>query len=484
MKIVFACSEAAPYASTGGLGEVAHALPIALTAAGAEVVRVLPLYRQVMEGGHPIADTGLRLKIPVGFRMHTAEIWAADEEGPKTYFVRRDEYFDRRAIYALPERDYADNFERYSFFQKAVVALIDALEINPDIVHCHDWTTGLIPMYLKHGISGAGRSSTARTVFTIHNLAYQGIFPGSDFPESNLPFSCFSVQTMEFFGQINCLKAGLTTADRVTTVSPTYAREILEEGFGYGLEGVLRQLGTKLTGILNGVDYSVWNPERDADIAYAFSPGDLSGKALCREALLKRCGWTALAPEVPIYGMVVRLVAQKGIQLLDAVMARLVERPFRLVLLGSGQEDMERTCVDWMRRWPGRVHVEIGYDRAHAHRIQAGSDFFLMPSETEPGGLSQLYAMRYGTVPVVHAVGGLKDTICDLDAEPDRCNGIVMETHSEEALLEAMARSVELWRSTDRMLEVRQRIMREDHSWTRSAKDYLRVYEEAMIPAD
>jgi starch synthase len=479
MKIVFACSEAAPYASTGGLGEVAHALPAALHKAGADVVRVMPLYRQVMEGGHPISDTGLRLKIPVGFRMHTAEIWASDEPGPRTYFVRRDEYFDRRAIYALPERDYTDNFERFSFFQKAVVALIDALKIEPDIVHCHDWTTGLIPMYLKHGIGGAGRPAPAHSVFTIHNLAYQGIFPGSDFPESNLPFSCFSVQTMEFFGQINCLKAGLTASARVTTVSPTYAQEILNEGFGYGLEGVLKQLGPRLTGILNGVDYGVWDPERDADIEFAFSSGNPAGKALCREALIKRSGWSALDPDVPVYGMVVRLVAQKGIQLLDEVMPRLVRQPFRLVLLGSGQEDMERRCVEWMRQWPDRVHVEIGYDRALAHRIQAGSDFFLMPSEAEPGGLSQLYAMRYGTVPVVNAVGGLKDTVRDLDAEPDTGNGIVMAGYTAGGLLDAMDRSVRLWRSSDRILPVRKRIMLEDHSWTKSAKAYLRVYEEA-----
>ena len=445
-----------------------------------DVIRIMPMYRQVIEGGYELKDTGLRLRIPVGFRMHIAEIWQTQHEPVPTFFVRRDEYFDRRALYSLPERDYTDNLERFVFFQKSVVALLDAMGWSADIVHCNDWTTGLIPLYLRHGISGTGRSGRERSVFTIHNLAYQGIFPGAEFPTTNLPFSCFTIQGMEFFGNLNCLKAGLTSAHQVTTVSPSYAEEIQAQGKGFGLEGVLRGLGSHLTGLLNGADYASWNPETDPYISTSFSADHLAGKGACRSSLMKATGWTD-HPEIPILGMVSRLVSDKGMDLLEAAMERITAMPFRLVLLGSGQEDWEKESLKWMAAWPDRVHVEIGYNVRHAHRIQAGCDFFLMPSAREPGGLSQLYAMKYGTIPVVHAVGGLKDTVSDLSQDGQSGNGLVFEEYTSDALLACLERAMELYRRGASFLEtVRSRIMKEDHSWDKSARSHIGMYERVI----
>ena len=482
MNILFASSEVAPYASTGGLGEVSYALPLALKESGHEVVRVMPMYRQVLDGNFHARDTGLRLRIPVGFRVFQAEIWISEDGGVPTYFVRRDEYFDRRAMYALPERDYTDNLERFIFFQKAVVALVDQAALKPDIVHANDWMTALIPMYLRHGLGGTGRPHRERTVFTIHNMAYQGVYPGSEFPLTNLPFSCFSIQGMEFFGNINCMKAGLTSSDRVTTVSPGYAAEICGKEQGCGLDGVMRSLGSRLMGISNGVDYQIWNPQTDPDIECVFSAEDLSGKKQCREELLRLAGWKEEAGTEPgpVFGMVVRLVQQKGIDLLDSILPQLADSSARLFILGSGVPEMEAVCRAWAVKWPDRVHVVFGYDRRLAHKIQAGSDFFLMPSRFEPGGLSQLYAMRYGTIPVVHATGGLKDTVHPFDATRSSGNGILFEEYKSEALAAAIRDAMELYADPELVAAIRKRIMAEDHSWPHAAEAYVRVYQSVL----
>lgn len=480
MKVLFATSEATPFSSTGGLGEVSHSLPCALKDLGVDIVRVMPMYRGVMEGGHDLTDTGLRLRIPAGFRVFTADVWkSAPEDAPPTYFIRRDEYFDRRELYTLPERDYTDNLERFSFFQKAVVALMDQLPFAPDIVHANDWTTGLLAMYLRHGISGTGRAAREKTIFTIHNLAYQGVFQGAEFSITNLPFSCFSIQGMEFYGNINCMKAGLTSATRVTTVSRSYAREICTKEHGCGLEGVLQQLGDRLTGIPNGVDYRVWNPISDPLIDAGYSPENLDGKRECRKSLLEFCEWP-VETNAPIVGIVTRLVPQKGVDLMDEAMPRLIEKGLRFVLLGSGQDAEEALCREWARRWPGQVYLRIGYDRALAHQIQAGADFFLMPSRVEPGGLSQLYAMKYGTIPIVHATGGLRDTVTDLAGDPENGNGFVFDEYTAESLIESVSNAMALWKDKDRKQSILQRIMREDHDWTRSARCYIKLYEEAL----
>ncbi len=478
MKIVFASSEIVPFASTGGLGEVARALPEALLAQGAEVVSVMPMYRRVIEGGHALQDTGLRLKIPLGFRMHTAEIWR--HSGPlTTYFVRRDEYFDRRELYSLPDRDYSDNFERFVFFQKAVVALIDQLELKPDVVHSHDWTGGLIPWFLKHGINGMGRGGRETAIFTIHNLAYQGIYPGAEFSVTNLPFACFSIDTMEFYGNLNCMKAGLTGAKTLTTVSQTYAQEIQTAEFGCGLDGVLRSRAAHLTGIQNGVNYHVWDPRGDARLAANFGPDEPAGKTDCRAALLKKHRLAPAGPETVVVGMVSRLVEQKGIDLVARSMPDLMQRDIRFILLGTGQQEYQAMCLEWAQQWPDRFHATIGYDSKLSHAILAGSDIILMPSRVEPCGLTQLYAMRYGALPVVHATGGLNDTVQELTPAGDAGNGCRFDAYETEAFLQSVDRAAKVVRKPELLATVRPRIMREDHSWSVSARKYVDIYRQS-----
>lgn len=479
MKVVFSSSEIAPFASTGGLGEVAHSLPAALHRRGVEIWRVMPMYRQVMEGGHALHDTGLRLKIPIGFRIHVAEVWIHQDDEAPTYFIRRDEFFDRRELYALPERDYTDNFERFVFFQKAVVALIDSLGFAADVVHGNDWTSGLIPMYLRHGINGVGRTGREGTLFTIHNLAYQGIYPGSEFSLTNLPFSCFTINGVEFFGNINCLKAGLTSSSAASTVSRSYAQEIRTPEAGNGLDGVLRALGDRLVGIQNGVDVDVWNPARDRLIKFPYDSENLSGKTGCKSALLARCGFSRDL-DVPLIGMISRLVDQKGFDLLAEAMPQLMEMPLRIVLLGSGQEKYHALCSEWARRWPDRFSVTIGFDHKLAHRIESGSDLFLMPSRSEPCGLSQLYALRYGTLPIVHATGGLRDTVLELSDDGAAGNGFRFDDYTADALLKAVRRALDFHGRRDMFLSICRRVMQEDHSWEKSAGQYLDLYERIV----
>jgi len=475
VKIVYAASEIVPFASTGGLAEVGAALPRALSDRGIEFIRVMPLYRQVAEGGFELKDTGMRLDIPVGFRRHKAEIWLTREPGPLTYFIRKDEFFDRSQLYSLPERDYDDNLERFVFFQKAVVALIDALELKPDIVHCSDWQTGLIPLFLKHGIHGMGRTQTEKTVFTIHNLAYQGIFPGSQYSVTNLPFFCFTVDVLEFYGNINCMKAGITTSNIITTVSKTYAQEIRTEEFGCGLQGVLASVGDRLVGIINGADYSSWDPSKDPFLARPYRVDDLAGKKECKKDLIRIMDLD-ITEQTPVIGMVSRLVNQKGLDILAEAMPTLMSMGMAMVVLGVGQEQFHALCREWVSRWPGQFAVSLDYNIGLAHKIDAGSDICLVPSRFEPCGLNQLYGLRYGAVPVVHATGGLEDTILDLNDDGSQGTGIKFKTYTSDALVAAVRRALDLYRQDSVWTAIVKRSMQQDFSWERSADDYLTFY--------
>ncbi len=479
VKIVYAASEIVPFASTGGLAEVGAALPLTLAERGVEFIRIMPLYRQVAEGGFEIHDTGIRLDVPVGFRMHKAEVWMTQEQGPSTYFIRKDEFFDRSQLYSLPERDYDDNLERFVFFQKAVVALIDSLNLKPDIVHCSDWQTGLVPLFLRHGIQGMGRDQKERTVFTIHNLAYQGIFPGSQYSVTNLPFFCFTVDTLEFYGNINCMKAGITTANAVTTVSKTYAREIRTEEYGCGLQGVLDSIGDRMVGIINGADYATWDPARDPFLAQTFSADDLTGKRACKKDLIQVMG-LGISEQTPLIGMVSRLVNQKGLDILAEAMPSLMELDIGLVLLGVGQEHYHVLCKEWMKRWPSKVAVSLDYNIGLAHKIDGGADISLVPSRFEPCGLHQLYSLRYGAVPIVHATGGLDDTIIDLSHDGQVGTGVKFKTYSAEALMAAILKAVEMYHKPDAWSTIVKRAMEQDFSWERAADEYLMLYHRVV----
>jgi starch synthase len=351
-------------------------------------------------------------------------------------------------------------------------------------VHLHDWTGGLVPLFLRHGLHGTGRTARERTVFTIHNLAYQGLFPAADFGLTNLPFSCFSVPVMEFYGRINCMKAGIASSDLVTTVSGRYAGDIRTPEYGCGLDGVLQLLGDRLKGIQNGVDEDTWNPAADRFLVTGYDANRPAGKAANKRQLLGQLGWDgASAMRRPLVGMVARLVDQKGLNILAEAMPEMMKRDIGFVLLGSGDSAHEAMAQEWARSWPDRFHTRIGYDQVLAHRIQAASDLFLMPSRHEPCGLSQLYAMRYGTLPVVHATGGLDDTVRDLDESPADGNGIKFREYTAAAMLAAVDRALAVLSDSSRRGAVIRRIMSEDHSWARSAREYADLYARLSRPA-
>jgi len=476
-SVVYATSEIVPYASSGGLGDVAAALPKALKRRRIPIVRIMPLYRRVAEAAIRLVDTGWRPLIPFGSELLEAEIWYTDAHKPRTYFVRRDEFFDRSELYSLPERDYHDNLERFSFFQKAVVAFIDARGERVDVVHANDWQTGLIPFYLKHGIYGNGRWGREQVVFTIHNLAFQGIFPAAKYAITNLPLSLLSIEQLEYYGQLNCMKGGITGSDLITTVSETYAREIQTERLGCGLHGVLQSRRDRLLGILNGADYAVWDPRLDTLIPENYDARHLEAKVVCKRELLKRMG---LAPETaaPLLGMVSRLADQKGFDLLAKAMPKLMSEDLRFVLLGTGQERYQQLALRWAKKWPDRFAVRLGFDQELAHLIEAGADIFLMPSRFEPCGLNQLYSLRYGTLPVVHATGGLEDTIEEVNPSGSRGTGIKFTDYTPAALVAAVQRALQLYRDPPQWHRTLQRAMRQDFSWSRSAGRYAELYRQ------
>lgn len=479
MKLAFIASEITPYASTGGLAEVAGALPQVLAEEGHQVFRFMPCYRQVLEGPRALQATGIRLAVPVGMRNYSADILSLEEGGVTTYFVRRDEFFDRAQLYNLPDRDYDDNFERFVFFQKVVVALIDHMDLRPDIVHCNDWQTGLIPYFLEYGMNGRRRGRREKVVFTLHNIAYQGLFPDSDFALTNLPFNAYSVNTFEYYGKMSCLKAGITGSDWITTVSPTYAKEILTPENGFGLDGLLRSLQGRFSGLLNGIDTTLWNPAKDPNIAANYEARNMAGKKLCRDRLLSRMNVKA-APTATVVSMVSRLVDQKGFDLLSSCMAEVMKRDVAFILLGSGQKEYEDLAMGWAKTWPGRVGVRIGYNAGLAHEIQAGSDVMLIPSRAEPCGLTQFCSQRYGTLPLVHAVGGLADTVIDASNEPARGTGIVFFDYTSAALLDAVDRSINLVQDPAQRADVMQRMMKLDLSWSAAAREYCALYERLL----
>lgn len=474
MKIAYIASEISPYASTGGLAEVAGALPKVLTAAGHPVTRFMPCYRQVLEGPRKLTPTDLRITVPVGLRNYTADVLYLEESGVRTYFIRRDEFFDRAQLYNLPERDYEDNFERFVFFQKATVELIDRLDLKPDLIHCNDWQTGLVPYFLEYGVHGRRRGRREKCVFTIHNIAYQGIYPDSDYALTNLPFNAYNVDTFEYYGKINCMKAGITGSQLVTTVSPGYARELLTPEGGYGLDGLLRSVKDRFVGVLNGIDMEVWNPATDPHLPASYTANDLAGKAVCRRRLAAKMQVLAGAKTV-IVGMVSRLVDMKGLDILSEAMPEIMERDIVFILLGSGLKKYEDLARQWAEKWPGRVGVLIGYNAPLSHLIQAGCDITLVPSKSEPCGLTQMYSQRYGTIPVVHAVGGLSDSVVD-PTESTEATGIKFTEYSSRALIDAIDRAIALWRSPEKNKLIR-RMMSLDVSWERAAKTYIELFE-------
>jgi starch synthase len=478
MKILMVSSEAIPFAKTGGLADVSGALPKALARLGHEITLALPKYRQVDEKRFGLAKTAMDLKVPVGQRLEEAEVYAAEVEARyRALLVRKDAYYNREQLYGSPTGDYEDNAERFVFFCRAVVEAACAL--RPDVIHCHDWQSALVPVYLKTLYREDPRLARIPSVFTIHNIGYQGLFWHYDLPLTNLGWELFTPQALEFYGKLNFLKGGIVFSDAVTTVSRRYMEEIQTAEFGAGLDGVLRDRRRNLHGILNGVDYDDWSPDRDPLIRAPYDPQRLSGKKACKSDLQKAFG-LPVDETVPVVGIISRLAEQKGFDLITAAMDELMKEGLQLIILGTGDEKYHLLLDALARKHPDRIGLKIAFDNTLAHKIEAGADLFLMPSRYEPCGLNQIYSLKYGTVPVVRAVGGLDDTIEDYRPEAGLGTGFKFKEYSPAALMEAMRRALAAYRDRGAWERLMTRGMAADFSWDRSARAYVGVYEDLL----
>jgi starch synthase len=495
-KLLFAASEVVPFAKTGGLADVAGSLPRALSRRGWECALVLPLYNSARASKIPLIHADYTFSVPIGNRTVTGALWRATlpDSAATVYLIEQPEYFERddpaqgRGLYqfTLPggqKRDYPDNCERFIFFCRGVLEVLRLLDYWPDVLHLNDWQTGLTPVYLREIYRSQPGYDRVRTLFTIHNIAYQGQFWHWDMLLTGLDWRLFNYRQLEFYGQLNFLKAGIVFSDLISTVSPTYAKEIQTPYYGAGLDGVLAERRERLFGIVNGVDYSIWNPSSDPHIAATYDVESVAErKPLCKAALQRRYGLTE-QPATPLLGMVARLVDQKGLDLVGKAAEPLLQQGVQLVLLGEGEAAYHRMFLALRSRFPDRVGVVFGFDDALAHQIEAGADVFLMPSQYEPAGLNQLYSLRYGTVPVVRATGGLADTITDYTprtAEAGTATGFCFVPYTPAALLRTVGRALELYRGApDKWLALMCTGMRQDWSWDRIAAEYEKLY--AMV---
>jgi len=489
MRVLQVASEAAPFAKTGGLADVVGALPGALSRLGCTVTVALPAYREVFSSRRlPVEPTGWEFDVPVGTqtksaKIHQARLPGKDGEDVTVYLIGNDSYFDRPTLYGGAE-DYPDNAERFIFFSRAVLELANRFEQPCDIIHTHDWQTGLIPAYQKVLTAQWPRLSKARTLHTIHNMAYQGVFWHWDMLLTGIDWRYFNWQQMEYFGQLNLLKTGIVFADLVSTVSPTYAREIQSSPGGCTLEGVLSDRGDSLVGIVNGIDTDAWNPRTDPHLPRPYDAADVvEGKVAAKAALASRLGHGGADPR-PLVAFVGRLAEQKGIGLIFDLLGRMAgSGRARFLVLGTGDPRAEDGLRRMAANHPGAIDLVIGFDEGLAHLVQGAADMLLMPSLYEPCGLTQLYAMRYGTIPIVRATGGLVDTV--IDATPDAlasgsASGFVFDDVDGGALVHAVERALEIHADPDRWLPLVRRVMGLDWSWDASARRYLRLYERAV----
>lgn len=475
MHIAFAASEGVPFSKTGGLADVVGALPRALAALGHQVTVYLPKYRQTKLFGAQTLVRSLTIPFDDQYRFCSV-VTDGNHSGVSFCFVDYPAFFEREALYGTSAGDYPDNAERFTLFSRAVLEASKILGV-PDVFHCHDWQTALVPVLLSTQYAEDPAFREVATVFTIHNMGYQGLFPPDTLPLLMLPWDLFTITKMEFFGQVNFLKGALVFSDYITTVSKRYSQEIQTTEYGFGLEGVLRHRASTVAGILNGVDYDEWNPEKDKHITARYSPQDLSGKAKCKQDLLTAFGMTAANPNLPVLGIVSRFAAQKGFDLIAQIMDRLAREEMIVVGIGSGDKVYEEMFMRLGRQFPNKIAIRIAYDNALAHKIEAGSDMFLMPSRYEPCGLNQIYSLKYGTVPIVRATGGLDDTIEPWDARTGKGTGFKFTEYSGEALLLTVKEALRAYRDRTSWQTLMRNGMSRDFSWNASAKEYVRVYE-------
>ena len=483
LRILLCSPEIAPYAKTGGLADVAAALPEALHALDCDIRLFMPLYRCARDVAAPLTLLAKGVAMMVGGRTFHGALWqGATAGGVPVYFLEKDEFFDRSQLYSTLQGDYEDNADRYIAYCQAVLPLCQSLGWYPDIIHAHDWQAALVVAYFHHFWRHQPEFATAATAFTIHNLAYQGIFPPSHFGLTQLPPHAFTVNGLEFWGNCSFLKAGLVYSDLLTTVSPRYSQEIQQSELGCGLDGVLRERRGQLVGILNGVDYRVWNPGTDPWIAAHYQAGNMEGKQLCKQALLAELGFASEAHSYPLLGMITRLVPQKGLDLMREMIDDLLAESVTLVILGTGEAETETWLREKARQHAAKMRVCLTFDDPLAHRIEAGADLFLMPSRYEPCGLNQMYSLRYGTVPVVHAVGGLDDSIVDVMLDPETGTGFKFYQYTAFDFFYTTRSALELYQDKPKWQQLQHRTMLQDFSWKQAARTYLQYYHAVLEP--
>jgi len=477
MNILFTASEMVPFCKTGGLADVIGALPPVLAGMGHEVHVMLPGYSTIDRKKHGFKERKEVFRVLVGLGTQPLSISSTVWKGVTIHLLENEVFFNRDGLYGNEEGDYTDNGRRFVFFSRGVIEAARHLGLKPSVIHAHDWQTGMVMPYLATVYANDPWFKATATLLTIHNLGYQGLFPHEIFSLTGIPWEEFKWTKMEYWGKVSFLKSGIVYADGVSTVSPTYAREITSEELGFGMHGVLMERRKDLYGIINGIDREEWSPETDMRIPARYNSGDMSGKKVCRRALLTACGLRANANN-PVFGMVTRLDDQKGLDIFEAAAARLVALDIRLVILGTGTKKHHETMAKLSERFHDRIHVILRFDNDMARLIYAGSDAFIMPSKYEPCGLGQLIALQYGTLPVVRATGGLADTVRDLDEHPKNGNGFAFTAYTPEVLVNAAARAVKTFRHSGRKKwnAAVKCGMIEDFSWNASAEKYLNLY--------
>jgi starch synthase len=477
MRILMVGSEAQPFAKTGGLADVLGSLPHALARLGHQVDLVMPRYRGSTQGVRTDSD-----EVPLGGQVLTADVYAAYDDGVGLHFIDNPQYFDREYLYGIGSQDYADNAERFAFFSQAALQLASRPP-GYDVVHAHDWQTGLVPVLAARMFRSGQVRQRIPTVFTIHNLAYQGVFDASWLLRLGLGWDLMRLDALEYWNRISYLKGGIVFSRLVTTVSPTYAREIQTPELGFGFDGILRDRAADLIGILNGIDYDRWNPSGDPYLPAAFDASRLEGKAVAKREVLARFGFTVddTVMARPLVGMISRLVDQKGFDLLAALADQLPRLEATFVLLGTGERHYEDLWLALSARYGERISARIGLDEGLAHLVEAGADLFLMPSRFEPCGLNQMYSLRYGTVPLVRATGGLADTVRNFDARTGEGAGFTFDQYSPQALLGTLRWALGVFQDRGAWRRMQRAGMREDNSWDASARAYEAAYRRIAV---
>jgi starch synthase len=476
MHIAFAASECVPFSKTGGLADVVGALPRALAALGHQVSVYVPRYRQTKLTDPQTVVRSITIPFDDKYRFCSV-VTAGTSAGVRFYFVDYPPYFDRDALYGTAAGDYPDNAERFALFSRAVIEATKILGV-PHVFHCHDWQSALVPVMLRTLYAEDPAFREVGTVFTIHNMGYQGLFPPDTLPLLMLPWELLTISKMEFFGQVNFLKGALVLSDYVTTVSKKYSQEIQTTEYGFGLEGVLRNRAATVTGILNGVDYDEWSPQTDKFTVAKYSPQDLTGKQKCKQDLLTAFGLTTAAnSKVPVIGIVSRFAAQKGFDLIAQIIDRLAREEMIMLVLGSGDKLYEEMFQRLNKQFPNKFVAKVAFDNAIAHKIEAGADMFLMPSRYEPCGLNQIYSLKYGTVPIVRATGGLDDTIDPWDARTGKGTGFKFSDYTGEALLATIRQALLAYQDPSSWQTLMRNGMSRDFSWGASAREYGKIYD-------